>query len=311
MSDQATYYVGIDVAKLALQIDTGSETGVRQVRNEPSAVMTWLQTLPQGSHLVCEATGGYERVLRVAAHACGMALSCINPRQARAFARGAGRLEKTDSIDAADLRLYGERMRPVPTALDDPQLEILQEWVSLHVHYTGQLVATQNRLEHIHTPAVLKLVHRECERVKKLLAEIEARIEHFLQTDAPLLNDRVQTMCLVEGVGPRVAASLAAFLPELGQCDDRQIAKLAGLAPLCDDSGKRRGERHIGPGRRPVRRALYLAALVAAQHNPYLAPFYRRLRAAGKAPKLVLIAVARKLLIFLNRLLRPALLQPA
>lgn len=312
MSDRATHYVGIDVAKLALEVnDGGSAAAKRQIANEASAVMDWLRTLPEGTHLVCEATGGYERLLRVCAHACAIPLSAVNPRHARSFAESLGRLEKTDRIDAADLRVYGERMHPAETPMDDPELETLQEWVSLHAHHTAQLVATQNRLEHIHSAAVVKVARAECERTQKLLAKIEGRIAQFLQEDAPQLNDRVQTLCLVQGVGPRTATTLVAFLPELGHCDNGQIAKLAGLAPLCHDSGPRKGQRHIRGGRPAVRRALYLAAVVAAQHNPFLNPFYQRLRTAGKPPKLALVAVARKLLLFLNRLLRPAQLQPA
>ncbi len=141
----------------------------------------------------------------------------------------------------------------------------------------------------------------------KELAAVEARIQALLATPLaePLLL-RVQPLCLVCGVGERIAWSLVAGLAELGQCNRRGIAKLAGLAPLNTDSGQWRGARHIAHGRAPVRRALYQAAVVAARHNEHLKVFYQRLRANGKPAKLAYVAVARKLLVFLNRILKDA-----
>ena len=149
-------------------------------------------------------------------------------------------------------------------------------------------------------PATLAHLARELARTEEQIASLLA------QPQACALQERLQTLCLVCGIGERTGWVLVAWLAELGQCNRRQIAKLAGLAPLNRDSGRFRGERHIAHGRAPVRRALYQAARVAAQHNEHLRPFYQRLRAAGKPAKVAYVAVARKLLIFLNRILADA-----
>lgn len=304
------HYVGVDIAKASIE-HTAAKPGA--LANTGPVLKDWLSALKSkhpGVHVICEATGGYERALAGAAAANGVGLTIANPAQVRAFARSLGRLEKTDAIDAEVLRLYGERLQPKESAPINPRLAELQEWVRARDHYLERKLAEENRLEHLSVPGVVKLARREILRLEKLIEELESRIDSFLETEAPELSDQVQTLCLVCGVAARTAVNVIAHLPELGRCHDAQIAKLAGLAPLNQDSGRRRGQRHIRGGRAAARKALYQAAVVAARHNPVLAPFYQRLRASGKPPKLAFTAVARKLLLFLNKLLKPAYLLP-
>lgn len=309
MSPNAKVYVGVDVAKATLQFHGPCARSTTQIPNQSKAVLTLLRTLQAdapGLHLICEATGGFERVLAAAAHALAIPYSLVDPWRVRRFAQSVGCLEKTDAIDAAVLARYGQAVHPPATSCQDVAQQTLRQWVQLRDHYIAQLREEQTFLSSLPEPAQQRLVQTQCRHLTRLIEQLEARIHAFLQTQAPELNDRVQTLCLVTGVAWRSATALLAYLPELGRCNEAQIAKLAGLAPMPDDSGPRHGSRHIARGRAPARRVLYLLALVAARFNEHSKTFYQRLRAAGKPPKVALIAVARKLLVFLNSLLKPA-----
>lgn len=311
MSLSAIHYVGIDLAQCTLAIAGATPA---EIKNEPAALRRWLCELKQtqpAAHLICEATGRHHHALQAAAAAADLPLTVVNPRQARDFARSLGRLEKTDPIDAQLLRRLGEALRPNPTALPAAVVRQVQDLLVVRAALVEEQTAWQNRAALLH-PAAAKLCLRHQRSLEREVAAVESALDALLATPAAaLLQTKVQTLCLVCGVGVRTALVLVAWLAELGQCNRRQIAKLAGLAPLNRDSGQWRGQRHIAHGRAPVRRALYQAALVAARHNEHLKPFYQRLRSAGKPAKLAFIAVARKLLVFLNRLLADAPLLPS
>jgi transposase len=306
MSASAIHYLGVDVAQ-----DTLAVAGLApaQVCNQPAALRAWLTTLrtaQPAAHLICEATGRHHHALQVVAAECGVPLSVINPRHARHFARSLGRLEKTDPIDAAVLQRLGQSLQPAPTPPPPGGLRQLQDLLVVRQALVEEQTAWANRQALLSAEAARFCLRRQ-RTLTKELAAVEARIQGLLATPLaePLLL-RVQTLCLVCGVGERIAWSLVAGLAELGQCHRRGIAKLAGLAPLNTDSGQWRGARHIAHGRAPVRRALYQAAIVAARHNEHLQVFYQRLRANGKPAKVAYVAVARKLLVFLNRILKDA-----
>jgi transposase len=309
MSPNANVYVGVDVAKATLQFHGPCARSTTQIPNQSKSVLRLLRTLRAAYpslHLICEATGGFERVLTAAAHALGIPGTIVDPWRVRRFAQSVGCLEKTDAIDAAVLCRYGQAVQPPATSRQDEAHQTLRQWVQLRDHYIAQLRQEQTFLSSLPEPAQQRLVQAQCRHLTQLIETLEAKIEAFLQAQAPELNDRVQTLCLVTGVAWRSATALLAYLPELGRCNQAQIAKLSGLAPMPDDSGPRHGPRHITRGRAPVRRILYMLALVAARFNEHSKTFYLRLRAAGKPPKVALIAVARKLLVFLNSLLKPA-----
>jgi transposase len=301
------HYIGVDIGKEHLQV--GAHPQRDRLANTLGAISTWLVSIQErlgAVHLIAEATAsGYQRALIAAAAAHQVALTLANPRQVRDFARSLGRLEKTDPIDSQVLGRFGEATRPAPTAPPSPAHQALREWIEQRAHEQARLLAEQNRLEHLADPTLRAWVQRECSRLRSCIERIDQQLQRLLETDAPLL-ERAQTLCLVEGVGQLTALIVLAYMPELGRLNARQAAKLAGLAPLPDDSGTRHGPRHIAHGRAPLRRALYCAALVAARHNPILKDLYTRLRQRGKPAKLALVALARKLLIFLNSLLKPA-----
>jgi transposase len=306
MSAIATHYVGVDVAQDFLAL-CGAATA--QVVNQPAALAQWLAQLRQThptAHLICEATGRHHQALQVAAAQAQVPLTVLNPRQARDFARSLGRLEKTDAVDAAVLQRLGQSLQPAPTVLSPDILRQLQDLLVVRQALIADQIAWSNRQALLSAPAV-RLCQQQLRTLAKEIIRTEEQIAALLaQPEATDLQDRLQTLCLVCGIGERTGWVLVAWLSELGQCNRRQIAKLAGLAPLNRDSGRWRGERHIAHGLTPVRLALFLAARVAARHNEHLRPFYQRLRAAGKPVKVALVAVARKLLVFLNRILADA-----
>ena len=294
-------YLGVDVCKAHL--DVADAVQCRRYANTPSAIFALLKTLPPGSHLVLEATGGYERALVAACHQAAVAVSVLNPARVRAFARASGQLAKTDSIDAAVLRDFGSALRPVVAAAPDPAREELAELVNAR----DQLVALRTQLSNAQEHHALALVRRSfASQIRSLgtrIAKIDAAITTGIQASRAL-QSRATILASHHGVGPQTTATLLAHLPELGQANRHQICALAGLAPFNRDSGQSCGHRFTSGGRPRVRRALYLAALSAIRSDSPIATFYHHLRAKGKPAKLALIAAARKLLCFLNSSLK-------
>jgi len=307
-------YVGMDVAKatLDLHVPIGSRPRCRQFANTATgcrALVAWLQGL--GSvQVVCEATGGYERAVVAALQSAGVAVSVVNARQVRDFARATGRLAKTDRIDAAVLAEYGAGVHPSVTPTPSVGQRQLAELVSRRQQVQQLRAAEHNRLEHLQHPALRRQLQRHLAVLDRQLEQLELWLRELVQAE-PMLAQKVARLCLVVGVGSTTATVLLALVPELGTLNRRQAAALVGVAPFNRDSGPRRGRRVIAGGRAAARRALYMAALVAAFRNPRLRVFYQRLVGAGKPAKVALVAVMRKLIILLNRLLQDPTLQPA
>jgi transposase len=300
-------YVGMDIAKATLDLyaPLGPRPQSRQITNNPAghrALVRWLQKLGL-VHVVCEATGGYERAVVTALQQAGLAVSVVNPRRARDFARAQGRLAKTDRLDAQVLAEFGQRLQPVATAVPSAAQRQLAELVSRRQQLQQLRVAENNRLEHTTHPAVRRQLQRHLVGLDRQLEQLDAWITELVDAQ-PWLAHKVARLCAVVGVGQITAVVLLATMPELGTLNRRQAAALAGVAPLNRDSGPRRGHRLISGGRAVARRALYMAALVGAFTNPRFQAFYQRLIAAGKAPKVALVAVMRKLIILLNQLLK-------
>ena len=305
-------YVGMDIAKATLDLHAlSTPPQSRQFANSPTghrALLRWLQGLGP-VHVVCEASGGYERPVGWALQQAALAVSVVNPRQARDFARAQGRLAKTDRLDAQVLAEFGQRLQPAATAAPSAAQRQLAELVSRRQQVQQLRTAEHNRLEHTTHPAVRRQVQRHRRGLERQLEQLDAWITELLQAE-PTLAHKVARLCAVVGVGRITAVVLLATMPELGTLNRRQAAALVGVAPFNRDSGPRRGHRLIGGGRPVARRALYMAALVAAFTNPRFIVFYQRLIAAGKAPKVALVAVMRKLIILLNQLLKNPQFQP-
>jgi transposase len=303
-------YCGIDVAKEQLDVALRQERW--RVPNSKEGIAQLLRRFKGQRlklHVICEASGGYEKAIVTALQHSGVAVSLVQANRVRQFARAAGILAKTDRIDALVLVSFGRAMRPAPTPAQPAQILRLRELDAQRRHLARLLSAEQNRLGQL-CCAELRILSRSlfC-KLKSQIATIDARIASVIAQDQSLCA-KAQKLTSIAGVGPRTAALLLAQMPELGSLNRAQAAALAGLAPFNRDSGSMRGKRTIFGGRRAVRTGLYMAAVAAARYNHILAPFYQRLCAAGKPPKVALTAVMRKLLLALNSALA-TILNPA
>ena len=236
----------------------------------------------------------------------GVKISLVQANRVRQFARAAGILAKTDRIDAEVLCEFGKLMRPQTVTAARLEQEQLRELESQRRHLTHLLVMEENRGARLSDASVQRLNRSLINQIKKQIQQLDLLIkEHIDQSDE--LSAKAAKLMSISGVGARTAALLLAQMPELGQLNRREVAALVGVAPFNRDSGKMRGKRAIYGGRKPVRHGLYMAAVVAARHNPILRSFYLRLLAGGKPAKLALTATMRKLLIMLNSALKPDL----
>jgi transposase len=298
--------VGVDVGQETLVVAVDGEAETWTVENDAAGHDALIARLrPRApTRVVLEATGGYERPVVAALGSAALPVIVVNARHVRDFARATGQLAKTDTIDAHLIARFAARIEPPVRPLADDALATLDALMLRRRQLVEMLMMERMRLKQaIGRPqAAARLSLRK--HVRYLEQEL-ARTDRDLGTlieASPVW--RVQEVLLqsVPGVGPTTARTLLAELPELGTLSRQAIAKLAGIAPLNADSGKHRGQRRIRGGRAVVRGALYMAALVAARHNPMIRAFYERLVARGKAKKVALIACARKLLTILNAL---------
>ncbi len=296
-------FVGIDVSKSSLDVFDAAIGRSERVENASAPIAAliarWRAT---DVFIVFEATGAYDRTLRQALAAAGLRFARVNPLRARDFARAAGFLAKTDAVDARMLAAMGERLRPAASPPGDAERERLG---ILH-RRRDQLVLMrkQERTRASETPDEEERhdIAQHIDWLSEQIKRIESRIQAFI-AKAHTLKVAWNRLRSAPGIGPVAATTLLALLPELGDRSAKTIAALAGLAPFNRDSGKNRGKRTIAGGRRRVREALYMAAL-SAKKSRHFAGFYRTMLAAGKARKVALIAIARKLLIALNAMMR-------
>jgi transposase len=298
-----TIYLGLDIAKHNLQLHHTGQ--IHDLPNTAAGHRRLLKLLPPqlGAHIICEATGGYERDLVAALHAAQVPVSVLNPAWVRNFARAQGQRAKTDNLDAGVLTAYGQALHPKPTTPRTEQEQQLTELVRRRVQIVDTLVAQRLQASHLTVPALRRQAQRLVRRLEQDVAEIETQLKE-LRAQIPTLQARAEKLETITGVGMVTALGVLAELPELGTLNRRQAAALAGLAPHPRESGQWHGRRSIGGGRAPVRRALYMAALVAARSNHILKEFYQRLIAAGKPAKVALTAVMRKLVVLMNQILK-------
>lgn len=256
--------------------------------------------------VVVEATGGYERTLVCALQAAGITVARVNPRQARDFAKSMGVLAKTDRVDARTLRDFADvlarhkdRDKYITPPLQAHRAE-LAAMVTRRRQLLDMRVAESNRLE-LATKRAVRSIKAVIRALDRQLAVIDTDIDDFLDEH---FEPQSKLLDSVKGVSRVTIMTLSAALPELGRLDRREISKLVGIAPLADDSGRRQGKRRIWGGRGEVRAVLYMATLSAMQHNPAIKAFRARLLAAGKLPKVAIVACMRKLLTILNAMAR-------
>jgi transposase len=274
------------------------------VANEATGVAALVERLAALAPrlIVLEATGGYEVPALSALAARGLPVVAVNPRQVRDFGKALGRLAKTDRIDAEILALFAERVRPDVRPLPDETTQVLQAWLARRRQLVEMITAEENRQPQA-PPAIRRQIEQHVRWLRGQLAALERQLAERVR-QSPVWREAENLLRSVPAVGPVLARTLLGDLPEVGQLNRRQIAALAGLAPLNRDSGTRRGRRAVWSGRAPVRGALYMATLVATRHNPVIRAFYHRLLGAGKLKKVALTACMRKLLTILNAMMK-------
>jgi transposase len=305
MDDSINLCVGIDVSKSALDIHVLPERRTFQVSNSSAGQAQLLTRLPPPGtcRIVLEATGGYERRLVGELVAAGHFVSVANPRQVRDFAKAHGILAKTDRIDAQVIARFARDVKPRPVAQTSQKQGELDQLVTRRRQLLQLRTAETNRLQDGLTKLVRQSVQRSIDALTKDLVRIDRAILELVQSDDDWKH-RFELLKTVPGVGDVTAAALVAELPELGQLNRQQIAALVGVAPYPDDSGRHSGKRFVRGGRKTLRSTLYMAALSASIHNPILKQFAQRLKAHGKAAKVVLTACIRKLLVILNTMVK-------
>ena len=293
-------YVGVDIAKDWIDIFDGG--AARRIKMAPQALKRFADACADKC-VVFEASGGYERPLIRAFEDAGVAFARVNPRQAREFARATGRLAKTDRVDAQLLARMGAALALAPDPPRDPATDRLAMLNARREALVELRKQEKQRAQQASDPFIVKDIASLIAVLTRRIAKIEAEIAAHIET-CEHLKRRHDQLRSVPGVGPVVAATLLAKLPELGRIDRRAIANLAGLAPHACDSGHMRGKRMIWGGRAEVRRALYAAAFIASRHDAALIAYRRKLDDAGKPFKVAIIACARRLLTQINAMIR-------
>lgn len=301
----AAVYVGIDVSKDGLDVHVLPEGNAFKVERDPAGMDVLVQRLQAlaPATIAVEATGGLEAYVVASLLTAELPVVVLNPAQVRAFAKALGKRAKTDPIDAAVIAHFAEATKPEIRPLPDEATRLLSELVTRRRQITQMLVAERLRLRSLTSARLKQSVSRIVKVLQQELAALDTEIDDTIH-GTPAWRQKEDLLRSVPGIGPGIARTLIAEMPELGTLDRRQVASLAGLAPFTQQSGRWRGKSFISGGRAHVRSMLYLGAMAAIRFNPVLRSFYQRLLAAGKAKAVALIAVARKLLTILNAIIR-------
>ena len=305
MAQNEVVVVGIDVAKDKVDACIRS---LSQRQTVPSteegrrALIRWLRKHKVGKAAM-EASGGYEPDWAKALREARIEVRIVDPKRVRSFAKSAGRLAKNDPIDAEMIAWFAETFVEAKSQAHDAAREKLVQIVNARQSLLDMQTSLQNRSEHSTPNVVQKMQARLLKEIASEVAKLEAAITAQVKA-TPHFVELAEIIESVPGLGKATSAGLIAAMPELGQVNDNIAAALLGVAPYDDDSGKRRGNRHIKGGRRKVRNLFYMACVGAAtQHNPVLKAFYARLLAKGKEKKVALTACMRKLIVILNTMI--------
>lgn len=305
-------YIGVDVSKAELEIHTYQQElkFPNRIKNNSKSIDNFIKKIPDNSqlHFVFESTGGYEKPLLKSLQNANIAASQVMAAKVRNFARAQGISYKTDAVDARIITDFGIRMNPRITAKVDPILEEIHALMKYRKNVQQQIHKEKMLLEHELPKSVLKEVKAQIKQLKNKESRLlKAALELIDQSET--LKKAVELLIQTKGVAENTAISLLTSMPELGTLSNNEAASLAGLAPFNKDSGTMRGRRMIQGGRFRVRETLYMSALVASRQNPILKDFYQNLLAKGKPKKVALVAVMRKLLCYLNSLMKKHLIQ--
>lgn len=299
-------FVGVDVSKAKLDFAFADGKQSWEIKNNQEQIVKELIGRidhPQATIVVMEATGGYEESLVALLHQHQIAVAVVNPRRVKDFAAGIGRDAKTDPIDARVIAFYGQVLKPQAQAAKSADDKKLRGLVERRRQLLDLISQENNRLQQTTDEEIRRYIQQSLETLKKQVKVIDQRLETCVQENTEHTR-KIEILESVKGIGPVAISTFLAELPELGQLNRGQIAKLVGVAPMNHDSGQTTRRRRTFGGRSYVRRVLYMATLVATRHNARIQAFYRRLLAQGKPKKLALTAAMRKLLTILNTLIK-------
>jgi transposase len=298
-------FVGVDVSKARLDVAVLPSEETWSVANDDDQIgelVAKVQPLAPALVLL-EATGGLERRVLARLVGAGLPAMAVNPRNVRDFAKSLGKLAKTDRIDALMLAKFAQAVRPKLRAIPDEHTQALQSHLTRRRQLVEMIVAEKNRLASTELTKYRRQIKGHIEYLQKELSINDYDLDQTIK-QTPAWLEKVDLLESVPGVGRVTASTLVALLPELGTLGRKQLAALVGVAPFNRDSGTLRGRRSIWGGRAAVRAVLYMAAVTGIRCNPAVRALYLRLKAAGKRPKVALVACMRKLLTILNAILR-------
>lgn len=297
--------IGIDVSKATLDVFWQSHQTTKTLPNSEEGfaqLCAWL-----GKHrevlIIFEATGAYHRGLERHLSKTGLSFVKVNPKQARRFAQAIGKLAKTDTVDAQMLARMGSVLDLSPQDAETEDVHDLRELLTARRALVKDLVTAKTRLATAINPLIQEQLNRRIVDITADIKAIDGVIEQIAKTRGAL-EDRIRRLMTIPGIGRLTPTSMLIDMPELGQLDSKKVAALAGLAPMTQQSGKWQGKERIIGGRSSLRRALYMPALVAIRFNDDLLAVYSRLLKAGKAKKVAITAVMRRLIVLANTLLR-------
>jgi transposase len=293
--------IGIDVAKQYFDLHILKTGQDQRMENSTDGIRKCITICNKirPELIVMEATGGYELTLAATLQAEGFAVSVVNPKRVRDFAKAAGQIAKTDRLDARIIAQFAATMEPMPTEQFRENTQKLKALVARRSQLVGLHTAESNRLEHADGKEIRRSIAAVLKVIEAQLETIDRQIKEHIE-NTPRLKQRSEILNSVPGIGPTTANMLVTELPELGRLNRRQIAALVGVAPMARDSGTFRGKRMTGGGRKKIRSRLFMPTLVAVRYNPILRAYYKRLLSRGKCKMVALVAVMRKLICILN-----------
>lgn len=303
----ATAFIGVDVSPSHFDVHIRPDVLRKRFDNSSQGIadlIDWIRP-HNAQRIVCESTGPYQKPLVAALLGEQLPVVVANPRQVRDFAKGMGQLAKTDSVDAAILAHFAELVSTTVRPLPSPELAELREIYDRRGQLVRMLAGEKNHRHAANhgSKKILKNIDKHIAYLEGQIQDLEKRMDEIVQ-DSDAFKAQNEILQSITGIGPQVSRTLIAYLPELGKHSRQSIAALVGLAPFNDDSGQRNGARHIRGGRSKVRIGLYQAAIAAIRHCPSMKAHYAALKARGKASKVAIVAVARKILVLANALIR-------
>lgn len=298
------FHVGIDVSKKTLDVSISNNAAILQFSNDSKGLKELAKILPskKRSLIILEATGGYEKLAADFLRRKNFSVAVVNAKRARDFAKASGKLAKTDRIDAKVIMEFGKAFNPTPQPLASEEDEKLDRNIGRREQLVRMLVMEKQHLEHAST-SIKKSIMKHIDFLKKELESVEESLKKLFNENL-VLQDKLERLDEIKGVGSITAMNVLIHMPELGSISHKEASALAGVAPFNKDSGQSKGKRETCGGRSAVRTALYMATLSAKKSNPALKNFYDRLIQKGKLKKVAIMACMRKLLIIMNAMIK-------